>query len=310
MTGGMHDAGEAVADGMSPDPEVAAAGRRRVLVLTGLSGAGLSTSLKCLEDLGYEAIDNVPLKLLSALTEDGDPVKRPLAVVVDSRTRGFAVDAFLDQFAHLRARPDLAVRLVFIVADVDVLQRRFTETRRRHPLALDRPVADGIHYELGTLAPVRSVADLVIDTSLLATPDLRREINGHFQVAGHPGLLVFVTSFSYRAGLPREADLVFDVRFLQNPHWDLALRPLSGLDDAVARAVEADPDYRGFFDGLTRLIGPLLPRYAREGKSYLTIAVGCSGGRHRSVFVTEQLARWLGEAGVSVGLTHRDLVVD
>ncbi len=306
----MHEAGEAAADGPAADLEDRADPRRPVVVLTGLSGAGLSTALKCLEDLGYEAIDNVPLKLLSALVDGADQAGRPLAVVVDSRTRGFAADTFLDQIAALKARADLSVRLAFIVADVEVLQRRFTETRRRHPRALDRPVADGILYELRTLAPIRDQADLVIDTSLSATPDLRRHIHGQFRLTGDPGLLVFLTSFSYRAGLPREADLVFDVRFLKNPHWDPALRPMSGLDEPVGRAVASDPDFPRFFEGLTSLIGPLLPRYAREGKSYLTIAVGCSGGRHRSVYVSERLARWLGEAGVSVGLTHRDLVVD
>lgn len=284
-----------------------AAGRRRVLLATGMSGAGLSVALKALEDLGYESVDNLRLSLVPALIEQGDPSHRSLAIVIDSRTRDFSVAAFLEQVESLRARPDLDVRLLFLDCGDEVLQRRFTETRRRHPLADDRPVPDGIQRERALLFPLKERADVVLDTTQLSIHDLRRILAGTFSLDSQPALQVFVTSFSFRLGLPREADLVFDVRFLTNPHWDLALRPLTGRDAAVAAKVEADPDFPAFFQNLTGLLRPLLPRYNQEGKSYLTVAVGCTGGRHRSVFVAERLAEWLKELGLKVGLSHRDL---
>jgi UPF0042 nucleotide-binding protein len=190
-----------------------------------------------------------------------------------------------------------------------VLVRRFTETRRRHPLAQDRPVLDGIQAERRLMQPLRGRADLLFDTSLLAPAEFRRLLAGHLSLAGASGLgmMTFVTSFSFRQGLPREADLVLDVRFLQNPHYDPLLKPLSGRDPEVARYVERDPGFAGFFAGLTAWLGPLLPRYEAEGKTYLTLAVGCTGGRHRSVFVAERLAQWLAGLGRPVVLAHRDL---
>jgi UPF0042 nucleotide-binding protein len=275
--------------------------------MTGLSGAGLSTALKALEDAGYEAVDNLPLSLLPALVKPGEADARPLAVVVDSRTRAFSAQGLTALVDGLSARPELAVRLVFMDSSDDVLQRRFTETRRRHPQAMDRPVMDGIQRERELLWPLRLRADLVIDSSLLSVHDLRRLVSGHLRLGSDPSLFIFVTSFSYRLGIPREADLVFDVRFLDNPHYDPELRNLSGLDEPVARRVSEDPDFAGFYDRLTDLLRPLLPRYAREGKSYLTIAVGCTGGRHRSVFIARRLAEWLGGLDYRVGLSHRDM---
>lgn len=282
--------------------------RRSALLITGKSGAGLSTALKGLEDLGYEAVDNLPLPLLRPLLTPGqNHFDQPLAVGIDSRTRGFSTDALLAELEAARARPDLDVRLVFITCDFEILLRRYTETRRRHPLAVDRPVADGIRAETVLLKPIQDAADLVIDTSLLTIHDLRRVLAGHFALQGTRELLVSVMSFSFARGLPREADLVFDVRFLSNPHWDPELRPLTGLDPRVQQAVETDPDFAPFYAALTGLLTPLLPRYTWEGKSYLTIAVGCSGGRHRSVFIAERLADWLRSLGTRVGLTHREL---
>lgn len=279
----------------------------QLVLVTGMSGAGMSIALKALEDLGYEAIDNLRLSLVPALLEQTDPIRRPLALVIDSRTRDFSALSLLEQVASLKARTDLRVRLVFLDCGDEVLQRRFTETRRRHPLATDRPVPDGIQLERAHLAPLRDHADHLFDTTQLSIHDLRRLLAGNFQLNAETTLQVFVTSFSFRQGLPREADLVFDVRFLENPHYDPELRPLTGRDSAVAARVAADPDFAAFFQNLTDLLRPLLPRYNHEGKSYLTIAVGCTGGRHRSVFVTEKLADWLTGLGLKVGISHREL---
>ena len=291
----------------APCPGPAGNGRRRILLVTGLSGAGMSVSLKALEDLGYEAVDNLRLSLLEALIGQDDGGRRPLAVVIDSRTRDFSAGLFLRRLEHFQARPDLDVRLLFLQCDDEVLQRRFTETRRRHPLADDRPVADGIRRERTLLAPLAERADVTLDSTELSIHDLRRLLSGYFSFGGGNRLQVFVTSFSYRLGLPREADLVFDVRFLVNPHYEPALSPLTGLDASVAEMVAGDAGFPVFFDGLTNLLAPLLPRYNLEGKSYLTIAVGCTGGRHRSVFVAERLANWARGNGIPVGIEHRDL---
>jgi len=285
----------------------AEAGARRFVLVTGMSGAGLNTTMKSLEDLGYEAVDNLPLFLMDLLVREAESRDRPRAISVDSRTRDFSADALLAWLSEMRARDDVTIRMVFVDATDDVLLRRFTETRRRHPLAIGRPVIDGILSERALLKPLKLAADVVADTSELSIHDLRRIIGGHFGLEHTPGLTVFVNSFSYRKGLPRDADLVFDVRFLRNPHWDPALRPLTGRDPGVAAFIEADPTWEPFLDRLTEFLAPLLPSYRLEGKSYLTIAIGCTGGRHRSVYVAERLAAWLKGQGGKVGIGHRDL---
>ncbi|MFE0757594.1 RNase adapter RapZ [Inquilinus sp. NPDC058860] len=292
---------------MSDIPQTAAhpGARHRLVLVTGLSGAGHSTSLKTLEDLGHEAIDNLPIALLGPLVDHAEG--RPMAVTIDTRTRGFSVEALDAEIAALRARGDVDVRLLFVDADDEVLQRRYTETRRRHPLAIDRPVADGIRRERLELYPLRLLADVVVDTSLTSPQDLRRLIEGHFGLDTTPGLYVTVMSFSFKRGLPREADLVFDVRFLDNPHWVPDLRPQTGQDPAVQAMIRRDAQFDPFMASLFGLLEPLLPRYNREGKSYLTIAVGCTGGKHRSVFVAETLAAWLDGQGTRRGLVHRDM---
>ena len=278
-----------------------------VFLVTGISGAGRSTTLKILEDLGYEAVDNLPLTLLSSLVVPALGSRRPLAIGIDVRTRDFGVEQFLQEIDTLIARDVLDVRMVFLDCDDEVLQRRFTETRRRHPLAADRPVIDGIKHERRSVVPLRDRADLVIDTSQLSLNDLRRLLKGHFALDMEASFAVFVMSFSYRHGIPREADLVFDARFLANPHYDEDLKPLTGLDERVASFVAADPGFAEFFQSLTGLLAPLLPRFQNEGKSYLTIAVGCTGGQHRSVFVAERLVAWLSKNGQHAGVMHREL---
>lgn len=277
--------------------------KQHVLVVTGLSGAGMTTSLKILEDMGYETIDGVPLSLLAQLV--GRPA--PLAIGVDIRTRGFGVDALIDELDELRKRHDLILSLVFLDCSDIVLERRYVETRHRHPLADDRPIGDGIRHERSLLSPLQDRADLVIDTTEMAIKDCKRILQGHFALSAKKPLNVFVTSFSYKKGIPREADLVFDVRFLQNPHYDPDLKPLTGMDDRVGAYVRKDAYFEDFMSHLKNLLEPLLPRYMAEGKSYLTIAIGCSGGQHRSVYVARCLAKWLLEIGENAQLQHREL---
>lgn len=279
----------------------------RVLLVTGMSGAGRSTALKTLEDMGYEAFDNLPISLMSALVESAAADARAIAVGANLRTRGFAIENMLEALGAVAGRSGRELKVLFIDCDDELLQRRYTENRRLHPLAGELPVIDGIRLERRLVSALRDRADLVIDTSNLTAADLRRLVTGHFALAT-TGLRLFVTSFAYRHGIPRDADLVFDVRFLDNPHYVPELRQLTGRDPAVAAHIEHDPDCATFMSRLWGLLEPLLSRYEREGKTYLTIAIGCTGGRHRSVYVAERLAARLEAAGLWVGLRHRDLV--
>jgi len=288
---------------------VAAHRRRPVVLVTGLSGAGKASILRVLEDLGYETVDNPPLRMLEEeLVGDGEG---PLAAGVDTRTRGFAPRDVLAMLARLRGRPEVAATLLYATAEEAVLLRRYTETRRRHPLtpggSLGNRVADGIARERALLEPLRDAADLVVDTSELPLPELRRLIERRFRPEGAPGLSILLQSFAFPRGLPREADLVFDLRFLRNPHYVPELRPGTGLDPAVAAYVEGDPEFPAFWERLTGFLAPLLPRYAAEGKKYLTVALGCTGGRHRSVLVAERLAAYLRALGWRADVAHREL---
>jgi len=291
-------------------PPSATVGKRRPFVLvTGLSGAGRMTALNVLGDMGYAAVDNMPLPLLGDLmrsTSSGSAGAPPLAFGVDTRTFGFDPQDLVARVRELRQRTDLDAKLLFLECDTEVLQRRYTESRRPHPLAPDRPVIDGIVEERRQIRWMRDAADVVIDTSSLSPHVLKQILVGHFGLGERLGTRLSVMSFSFRRGLPREADLVFDARFLKNPHYEPSLKPLTGRDPAVATFIATDPDYAPFLEHLRGLIGPLLPRFDAEGKSYLTIAVGCTGGRHRSVAVAETLADWLRDLGRSVTLTHRD----
>jgi len=283
--------------------------RVHLVLITGLSGAGRTLSLKALEDVGFEAIDNLPLSLISRLL---DPLSRAgggdhaIAIAVDFRQRDFSVEAFDQATRPLAARDDVDLDVVFLDCDTEVLARRFTETRRRHPLGEDRTVMDGIMRERQLLTPLRERADLLIDTSNLTVGELRALVGGQFRLADAPGLAVSVLSFSYRRGLPREADLVFDVRFLANPHYVDALRPLTGRDPGVGAHIAADPACEPFLASLDGMLQTLLPLYRREGKSYLTVAIGCTGGWHRSVYAAEQLTGRLAAAGHAVTVRHRD----
>ena len=288
-----------------PPPRPPDAPGRHVVVVTGLSGAGKASILRALEDLGYETVDNPPLSILGSLITEDDA--SPLAVGVDTRSRGFDGGALTAGLAALRARGDLDLRMVFATADTEALLRRYSETRRRHPLAPEGSVAEGIAREAAILEPLREEADWVVDTTGLPLPDLRRMVEQQFRPDLAPGMSVAVKSFGFPHGVPREADLVFDLRFLRNPHYDPILRPMTGKDAPVAAFIEADPDFPAFWGHITALLDPLLPRYGAEGKKYLTVAVGCTGGKHRSVLVAERLGAHLARAGWRVDLSHREL---
>ncbi len=277
----------------------------RLLLITGLSGAGKSTVLKALEDLGYETIDNVPLSLLPTLIGSEEQEDRLIVVGADIRSRDFSADHLSRAVQAIRQAGRHKVETLFLTCDDEILQRRYTETRRKHPLALDRPVSDGITRERELLKDIQPWADDVLDTSQMPSAELRAAIQQRYAKTG-AGLSIFLQSFSFRLGVPRDADMVFDVRFLRNPHYIDTLRPLTGRDKAVGEYIAQDEAYEGFFKHLTQLLLPLLPRYQREGKSYLTIAIGCTGGKHRSVFVTEQLAAFLSAQGYTLRHRHRD----
>jgi UPF0042 nucleotide-binding protein len=286
--------------------------RAPVVLVSGLSGAGKSSILHALEDLGYEAIDNPPLPLVEQLLARPDPAGgRRIAVGVDARTRGFDADAVLAMLARLRRNPALRPELLYAWAEESVLLRRYTETRRRHPLAPEGRVADGIAAEQALTAPLRDAADLVVDTSDLPPAELRRLIERRYgpeaESDRQAALSVALVSFAFAAGLPREADMVFDARFLRNPHYVPELRPCTGLEPDVAAYIEADPDFAPFFAKALDLLALVLPRFVQEGKKYATVGVGCTGGRHRSVHLVEKLASRLIEAGWRVTVTHREL---
>ncbi len=272
-----------------------------LLIVTGLSGAGMSTTLKDLEDLGYEVFDNFPPALVEPLLKESGVVATPIAVCIDARARGFSVEAVLNLVKRFHAR------LLFVTADDAILQRRFTETRRRHPLAQDRPVAAGIKKEQDLVEGLRGAADVVIDTSDLSIHDLKRLLSHHFGSKEAQGLSVTLMSFGFRFGVPREADIVMDIRFLKNPHWVAELKPLTGLDAPVGAYIEQDESFAPMLENFKELLAPLLPLYAREGKSYLTIALGCTGGKHRSVYAVEKLKSWIGDQGFESQVMHRDL---
>ena len=293
--------------------------RQRIVLVTGLSGAGKASALHTLEDLGYEAVDNPPLGMIESLVARGGG---RLAIGVDARSRGFDSGAVLAALDRLRANPDLQPELIYVIADDTTLMRRYTESRRRHPLRPQGLVADGIAAERTLTAGLRAAADMTIDTTSLPLAELRRTIERHFGADTESGggrLVVSLISFAYPRGLPPDADLVFDARFLRNPHYDPILRAGTGRDPAVGAYVAEDPDFKIFFARVAELVEMLLPRFVQEGKKYTTVAVGCTGGRHRSVYLIEKLAERLAAnaaAGGTSGLgwrlhvSHRELARD
>ncbi|ABK52883.1 Uncharacterized P-loop ATPase protein UPF0042 [Acidothermus cellulolyticus 11B] len=285
----------------------------KLVVLTGLSGAGRSTAAKCLEDLGWFVVDNLPPGLLDTMVDlgvrSGGAINK-IAAVVDVRSRAFTSDLY-GALGVLRNR-GTALRIVFLEASDDELIRRFENVRRPHPLQGDGRLADGIARERELLRDVRGVADLVIDTTNLNVHELRGKIIAAFSDDNQPALRATVVSFGYKYGLPADADLVVDCRFLPNPHWVDELRPLTGRDDAVREYVLAQPGAQDFLDTYSKVLGTVVDGYLREGKRYLTLAVGCTGGKHRSVVIAEELAERLrrlatAESRIDVQVAHRDL---
>ena len=278
----------------------------RAVFVTGASGAGRTTATRVLEDLGFETIDNMPLSLLPRVF-DGPPSMPPLALGIDVRNRDFTVDSFTSLLDRIDADSNIDAELLFLDCVPEVLLRRYSETRRRHPLAPSETPEIGIAREMELLMSIRERSDHLIDTSNMTPHDLKAEIERRFAEGGSAHLAISVESFSYKRGLPRGVDIIFDLRFLANPHWEPELRALDGRDAKVAAYVTADERYPEFFTRLSEMILWLLPAYKAEGKTYLSIGLGCTGGQHRSVAVAEKLANTLAEKGWQVSTRHREL---
>lgn len=291
---------------MNGKGNIASIGPASVVLVTGPSGAGRSTAINALEDLGYEVIDNLPLSLLPRLL-DGPPPSRPVALGLDVRNRDFGTHALIETIDQLAAQSEQNAQVLYLDAAEEELVRRYSETRRRHPLSPDNAPLEGIRRERDLLVPVRARADVLIDTTGLSPHDLRAEVERWFDTGESRQLGVTIHSFSYKRGLPRGMDIVIDCRFLRNPHWDEKLRKLDGRDPVVAAYVAKDPRFDPFFERIKSLVDLLLPAHKDEGKAHLSIGFGCTGGQHRSVAVTERLASALAKDGWHVSKRHREM---
>jgi len=286
---------------------------KTILLLSGMSGAGKTTALKTLEDIGWEVVDNLPLVLLDRLLDTpvaaghAQEYDRPLALGIDARTRGFDAQAIVQRIRALRETYGHEIETLFLDCAGSELERRYAETRHRHPLAADRPAADGIARERELVEPLRRWASQVIDTTGLSSNALQQNIRDRFSREDLSRPVVTILSFGFSRGVPRNADLMFDMRFLRNPHWEEDLRPGTGLDAPVAAYIAADPAYDEAVAKIEDLLVTLLPRYIEAGKAYITIAFGCTGGRHRSVHVASRVAKHLQDAGFSPTVSHRNM---
>ncbi len=288
------------------DPRMTVEPDHRLIFVTGPSGAGRTTAIRVLEDLGYEGIDNIPLSLVPRLT-DGPPLGRPIALGLDVRNRDFNATALIELIDQLTRDPRLSLEVLYLDCAPAVLIRRFSETRRRHPLAPNETPSQGVEREIDLLAPIRVRADHLIDTTDLTQHDLKAEIASRFDAGPTGRMSVSLQSFSYKRGVPRGVDMIFDCRFLANPHWNAALRPLDGRTPEVEAFVRADPRFAEFYQRLCELILFLLPAHLDEGKAHLAIGFGCTGGQHRSVAMAELVGNALAEAGWAVSKRHREL---
>ena len=279
---------------------------QRLVLVTGPSGAGRSTAINVLEDLGFEAIDNLPLSLIPRLL-DGPSRPTPLALGLDVRNRDFSASNVIELIDRLTRSPDYAPEVLFLDCATEVLVRRYNETRRRHPLAPKGSPLSGVTNELDLLGPIRARADVLVDTTDLSPHDLKAELTRWFDIRSDQRLSVSLHSFSYKRGVPRGIDLMFDCRCLTNPHWEAGLRDLDGQDAAVQEFVAADPRFDEFYGRIRDLILFLLPAHLEEGKSHLSVGFGCTGGQHRSVTLAEKMAVALADAGWPVSIRHREL---
>lgn len=277
-----------------------------LILITGPSGAGRSTAIHALEDLGFEAIDNIPLSLVPRLIE-GPSLAQPIALGLDVRNRDFSASGLIELIDQLTRDPRILLQVIYLDCSTSELIRRYSQTRRRHPLALLDTPSEGIAREIDLLAPIRARADHLIDTTEMSPHDLKADMAQWFAREETAQMAVSLQSFSYKRGLPRGLDLVLDCRFLRNPHWQLHLRDLDGSDPAVADYISADPLFDDFFDKVRDLILLLLPAHRDEGKAHLAIGFGCTGGQHRSVAVAEKLGKVLADAGWPVSKRHREL---
>ena len=293
------------------DESASAAAPQKILLVTGVLGAGKTTMLRELEDLGWEIIDNFPIRLFSRLIDNTSPrdsdLRSPIAIGFDARTRGFDPQAIIRKAKALARRDDIELTTLFIDCASKELERRYNENRRRHPHSADLPVSAGIRAERELLEPLRRWADMLIETTDLSAKDLQQVAREKFAPAAGQLLTLTVSSFGFSRGMPPVADLVFDMRFLDNPHWVEHLRELTGQDEPVGAHIRQDPAFAEAFERICGLLLLLLPRYVAQGKSYVHIAFGCTGGRHRSVFTAEQLAAVLRDSGFSPTLLHRNL---
>lgn len=281
-------------------------GVQRLVLVTGPSGAGRSTAIHALEDLGYEAIDNLPLSLIPRLL-DGPPRPVPMALGLDARNRDFSVANLGELLDGLSRNPAVLPELLYLDCDPEVLLRRYSETRRRHPLTPDADPEAGIVTERELMTPLKARADVLVDTTAMSPHELKAELGRWFDVRPGQGMTVSIHSFSYKRGTPGGLDTIFDVRFLANPHWAEALRQRDGRDSAVQDYVTADPNFSPFFDRVLDLVKLLLPLHLGEGKAHFAIGFGCSGGKHRSVTLAEKLGAALATAGWQVSIRHREL---
>ena len=277
----------------------------RLLLVTGMSGAGKSTVLDTLEDMGWDCVDNLPVNLLGAFVQDEQEKGRhaPIAVGMDARSRGFDAEKLP---AIIRAIEGVRPEILFLDCSGAELIRRYDETRRRHPLAADRPAEDGIARERGIMARIRQAADSILDTTDLTPAELREELRKRY-AEDRDQPVITIASFGYSRGVSRTADLVFDMRFIANPHWVEELRPLTGVEPEVRSYCAQDPAWGQAMDQIEALLKDLIPRYWAAGKTYLTVAFGCTGGRHRSVAAAVEMAERLLEAGFPANIRHRDL---
>ena len=275
-------------------------------ILSGMSGAGKSTALNALEDLGFEALDNLPLEFIIRASKGINKIKR-LVCGIDTRTRDFNVSLLVKTINNLAKQNGLKTGIIFLDSNDEVLIQRYKETRRPHPLGINTTLSAGIEAERTLLEPLKDVATIYLDTSALKPIELKIQLRKMLSISNENIMIINLISFGYRNGIPKESDLVLDVRFLKNPHYMQELQKYTGLEEKVKVYIKRDPDYFFFLENIKKFLSRLIPRYKLEGKTYLTLSIGCTGGRHRSVCVVEDLSKWFMLPKEQITVLHRDI---